>query len=352
MAQWQKTILTRDNGQQVEAMLPVIVSASRSTDIPAFYADWFFNRLKKGYSAWKNPFNGKTSYVGYRDTRFIVFWSKNPAPLLPHLKSLATRGIGCYIQYTLNDYVSEALERGVPPLDTRIDTFRRLVDLLGFGGVVWRFDPLLLTDSITPQRLLDKLGYVGDRLKGYTEKLVFSFADIAPYRKVRGNLDNAGIRYIEWDDNAMRQFAANLSRMNKTWGYKLATCGEQIDLSPFGIAHNRCIDDDLIIRRAWHDARLMESLGVTIATPSADLFGTASIPHDAIPLGNGQYAVKTRSNRDRGQRPACGCIIAKDIGEYNTCPHLCEYCYANSSKETARANFRLHAINSTNETIL
>lgn len=352
MAQWKKSILTRECGDKVEAMLPVIVSASRSTDIPAFYADWFFHRLKKGYSAWKNPFNGKTSYIGYRDTRFIVFWSKNPAPLLPYLKTLSTQGIGCYIQYTLNDYISEALERGVPPLDTRIDTFRRLVDILGFGGVVWRFDPLLLTDSITPQQLLDKIGHIGDRLKGYTEKLVFSFADIAPYRKVKGNLDNAGIRYTEWDEDAMRQFAASLSGMNKTWGYGLATCGEQIDLSQLGIVHNRCIDDGLIIRRAWHDRRLMESLGVTITAPSTDLFGSGPVPDGAIPLGNGQYAVRTRSNRDRGQRPHCGCIIAKDIGQYNTCPHLCEYCYANCSKETARSNFMLHSTNPTNETIL
>ena len=93
-----------DNEEIAKATFPIVISVSRSTDIPAFYADWFLGRLKKGYSAWTNPFNGKKSYVAYEDTRFIVFWSKNPRPLLNHLGYLRERGIGCYIQYTLNDY--------------------------------------------------------------------------------------------------------------------------------------------------------------------------------------------------------------------------------------------------------
>ena len=146
MATWQKTRIQRDNGERVEAIAPVIISASRSTDIPAFYADWFFHRLKIGYSAWTNPFNGVRSYVSYQNTRFIVFWSKNPKPLIAHLDELKERNIGCYIQYTLNDYVAENLEKNVPALEERIDTFQRLVEKLGIGRVIWRFDPLLLTD--------------------------------------------------------------------------------------------------------------------------------------------------------------------------------------------------------------
>ena len=131
MSQWKKVKIQRDNGEMVEAQAPVIVSASRSTDIPAFYADWFFHRLKVGYSAWTNPFNGVKSFVAYKNTRFIVFWSKNPVPLMAHLDELKQRNIGCYIQYTLNDYVKEGLEKGVPSLEKRIDTFKRLVDQLG-----------------------------------------------------------------------------------------------------------------------------------------------------------------------------------------------------------------------------
>lgn len=178
MATWKKAIRKRENGEDVEMQLPEIVSASRSTDIPAFYADWFFYRLKKGYSAWTNPFNGVRGYVSYENTRFIIFWSKNPRPLLEHLHELKEHNIGCYIQYTLNDYENERLELGVPPLDERIETFKLLAKQLGVGHVIWRFDPLILTDKINIDLLLKKIEYIGNKLFGYTEKLIFSFADI------------------------------------------------------------------------------------------------------------------------------------------------------------------------------
>ena len=125
MATWDKIKLPRDNGELVDMQVPILVSASRSTDIPAFYADWFFHRLDvAGYSAWTNPFNGVRSYVSYQNTRFIVFWSKNPAPLLEYLPILERRGIGCYIQYSLNDYEKEGLEKCVLLIEQRIDTFK------------------------------------------------------------------------------------------------------------------------------------------------------------------------------------------------------------------------------------
>ena len=163
MAVWTKEELPRENGDIVSMQVPEIISASRSTDIPAFYADWFFHRLKVGYSAWTNPFNGVKSYVSYEKTRFIVFWSKNPRPLLIHLDYLKERNIGCYIQYTLNDYEKEGLERGVPKLSERIDTFKQLVDKLGKGRVIWRFDPLILTDDISIDTLLSKIERIGDQ---------------------------------------------------------------------------------------------------------------------------------------------------------------------------------------------
>ena len=137
----QAISIRNDGGTEVLAQAPLIISASRSTDIPAFYADWFFRRFDRGYVRWRNPFSGQDSYVSFGNTRFIVFWSKNPAPLLPYLPMLKERGIGCYIHFTLNDYEAEGLEPNVPPLAQRIDTFRRLVDTLGSGTVVWRFDP-------------------------------------------------------------------------------------------------------------------------------------------------------------------------------------------------------------------
>ena len=187
MAQWTKIQIKRENGETTEAQAPIIISASRSTDIPAFYADWFFHRLKVGYSAWTNPFNGVRSFVSYEKCRFIVFWSKNPKPLFGHLDELKDRNIGCYIQYTLNDYEKEGLE---------------------------------------------------------------------------------------------------------------------------------------------------------IKTVENSLFGTEPVPASAIRLSETQYALKKRDNRDKGQRQFCGCMVSKDIGEYNTCPHLCEYCYANASKEVAVRNWK------------
>lgn len=333
--QEDRTIIL-DNGDEAKATFPIVVSASRSTDIPAFYADWFFERLKRGYSAWINPFNGKKSYVSYEDTKFIVFWSKNPRPLLKHIDYLREKDIGCYIQYTLNDYENEGLERGVPPIKERIETFKLLVDKLGKGAVVWRFDPLILTDKIDIDKLLQKIENIGEQLQGYTEKLVFSFADILSYRKVRANLERSHINYFDWTKEQMIEFAEKLVNLNKTkgWNYVLASCGEVIDLN--GIEHNHCIDDRLIVRIGYKSKELMNFLGAELA----------------IPLDGNLYAIINKNNKDKGQRTACGCMKSKDIGEYNTCPHLCEYCYANASKESAMANYKRHKENPFAETIV
>ena len=227
---WKKTNITLENGTVVEAQAPYIISASRSTDIPAFYSDWFFHRLKVGYSAWTNPFNGVKSYVAYNNTRFIVFWSKNPKPLLNHLDFLKEKKIGCYIQFTLNDYEQEGLEKGVPPLTERIETFKTLVDKLGKGRVIWRFDPLILTDKISVEDLLKKIENIANQLVGYTEKLVFSFADITSYKKVKSNLEKNNVNYREWTETQMEEFAERLSKLNEKWKFQLATCGEKIDI--------------------------------------------------------------------------------------------------------------------------
>ena len=320
MAKWQKIKITRENGEIVEAQAPIIISASRSTDIPAFYADWFFHRLKVGYSAWTNPFNGVKSYVSYQNARFFVFWSKNPKPLLKHLDEL--KKINCYIQFTLNDYVAEGLEQKVPSVEDRIQTFKHLVEELGKGRVIWRFDPLILSDKISIDDLLRKIENIGDQLKSYTEKLVFSFADIALYRKVKSNLEKNNINYQEWTESQMVEFAQRLSELNKKWNFQLTTCGEKIDIDKYGILHNKCIDDDLMIRIAKNDKVLMDYLGVEIDNTF-----------------EGIKIIKKKDNHDNGQRDFCGCIVSKDIGEYNTCPHLCEYCYANTSKEIAVSNY-------------
>lgn len=317
----QAISIRNDGGTEVLAQAPLIISASRSTDIPAFYADWFFRRFDRGYVRWRNPFSGQDSYVSFGNTRFIVFWSKNPAPLLPYLPMLKERGIGCYIHFTLNDYEAEGLEPNVPPLSQRIETFRRAVEALGRGAVVWRFDPLILTDKINIDTLLEKIAHIANALTGYTEKLVFSFADIESYKKVSRNLRQSCINYREWDEESMRESAARLSTLNRNnWNFRLATCAERIDLSEYGIGHNRCIDPELISRLA---------------------------PDDEI-LQNFLYNAKT----DTGQRKACGCILSKDIGAYSTCPHGCLYCYANTSPASAFANYKESIANPLNDSII
>lgn len=353
MAQWNKIKITLDDGTEEEAQAPVIVSASRSTDIPAFYADWFFDRLKKGYSAWVNPFNGVKSYVSYRDTRFIVFWSKNPRPLLKHLDEFKKKNINCYIQYSLNDYAAEGLEPNVPNVDARIKTFQELVNKLGIGHVIWRFDPLVLTDKISIDTLIDKIKYIGNKLKGYTEKLVFSFVDILLYKKVKKNLENDSVHYIEWTEPMMNEFAQKLKELNiaQGWNYELGTCSEKLDLSKYGISHNKCIDDDLMIKLAFNDEELMKFLKVVIADTinPIDLYGTLP-PYVKLP--NGKFAIKTKNNVDKGQREFCGCIVSKDIGQYNTCPHQCKYCYANTSRASAVANYNKHRNNEFSDMII
>ena len=286
-----------DQGEQVKALSPVIVSASRATDIPAFFPSWLFEGLEKGYCKWRNPYNGKDSYVSFANTRFIVFWSKNPAPMLEYLPRLQKKGIGFYIQYTLNDYDTEGLERNVPPLSQRIDTFKRIVDEYGTGSVVWRFDPLILTDRIGIPELIEKIQGIATKLHGYTDKLVFSFADIAGYKKVGANLHRAGVNFREWTEAGMMDFSQQLTELHLPM--QLCTCAECIDLVKFGIEHNHCIDADLISRLAPDDIALQMWL-----------FG---------------------ASKDKGQRPVCGCILSKDIGQYNTCTHGCLYCYATST---------------------
>lgn len=334
----EKITIKSDDGINVEAGAPVIVSASRATDIPAFYADWFQERLQKGYSVWKNPFNGVKSYVAYDKTRLIVFWSKNPAPLLKEgglLDYLDNRGVNSCIQFTLNDYHEEKLEMGVPSLSSRMDTFKKLVDRLGYGKVIWRFDPLILAKSLTVDDLLEKIYNIGVKLNGYTEKLVFSFADISSYKKVQNNLYKNNIQYREFSQEDMIEFAIRLVDMNKEWKLELATCAEKIDLDMFGIKHNKCIDDELMIKYFSDDIQLMNHIGVEV---TKDIFGEISVEYK-------------KNKKDKGQRKVCGCIDSKDIGEYNTCPHQCEYCYANSSKEIAKQNYIKHREDPHNENI-
>ncbi len=328
-----KIKLTTDNGEQVDAQAPIIISASRSTDIPAFYAKWFINRLKAGYCVWYNPFNQQPMYVAFKNLKAVVFWSKNPKPLIPYLYELDERGIHYYFQYTLNDYHKELLEPNVPSVEKGIETFQELSKKIGKEKVIWRFDPLIMTDKIGVNELLQKTENIGNQLIGYTEKLVFSFADIGNfYRKVENNLKRLSINYQEFTPQTMTEFAKGLCELNRKWGFSLATCSEQIDLEQFGIEHNCCIDGELMKRIFAKDDDFVYYLYYG-KYPEKNILFPNELPKKKVNL------------KDKGQRKTCGCMISKDIGMYNTCPHFCVYCYANTSKETVEKYRKLYSEN-------
>lgn len=338
-----KILITNDVGEKIEATAPVIVSASRSTDIPAFYAKWFFNRLARGYCAWYNPFNQQKMYISFKNCKVIVFWTKNPKPILPYLHELDERGIHYYFQVTLNDYVKEGLEPNISSVDSRVETFKKLSDMIGKERVIWRFDPLIIAPTISPRELLKKIWNVGNKLKGYTDKLVFSFIDVKAYRKVQNNLIKETMFFTKEDvENAEANHAQRIEIVEglqkirsvwkeQGWNVEMATCAEDINLESYGIEHNRCIDGELMKRIFSDDKELVYYLHA-LKWPERDMFG--ELP--PIPQ-------KTKNVKDSGQRKVCGCMVSKDIGMYNTCRHFCVYCYANTSKKTVIDNMRKHS---------
>ena len=343
----RKETLTLPNGNTVEAFAPVIVSASRSTDIPAFYARWFMEHLQDGYVIWVNPFNQQPSYVSFKNTRAIVFWTKNPKPILPYLPKLDELGLNYYFQYTLNDYEQEGFEPNVAKLQTRLDTFKKLVDKLGPQRVIWRCDPLIITPKLGVEGLLHKISALSEQLCGLTNKIVFSFVDVKGYRKVRNNLIRTGnytsenVLDAEPNSEQRTQLVEGLVQLRdnwrkRGWNFSLATCAEGFDYQEYGILHNRCIDAELMSECFNHDQKLISYLdGFKPQSRQLDIF-EALEEQSNTSLKQTVYDYK--KFKDKGQRDECGCVESKDIGMYNTCPHNCVYCYANTSTDLVAKN--------------
>ena len=348
MKTWKEVQIKTDSGELKLAIAPLIISASRSTDIPAFHTKWLINRLKRGYACWVNPFNpANPQYISFEEARLFVFWTKNPKPIIKHLPFLDQLGLNYYFQYTLNDYEKEGFEPNMPPVENRVKTFISLSELIGKEKVIWRFDPLLLTEKLTVNDLLIRIHDIGNQLIKHTDRLVFSFADILSYQKVRNNMvreatfySKSDIHHAEFSVTQKNEFAKGLSKILREWrkinpDFQIATCAEDIDLEKYQIRHNKCIDDELIEKLFPADLKLMELLGVAPAEQL--LFGKE--------IRSGKPKLK-----DKGQRKACGCVISKDIGSYNTCNHLCVYCYANSSSSLVKKNSE--ALDPNSESIL
>ena len=303
---WDKVQITNDYGVEIDAIAPVIVSATWKSDIPAWHGDWFMERLRRGHML--STYRGR-KYVSFDKTRIIVFWTKNPAPMFKHLDELDQMGIGYYFLYTLTDYDRDGLEPNLPPLADRIDAFKKLSNRIGKGKVLWRFDPLVLTDTIELDRLTRKAVNLIERLAGYTDKMVISFLDPFDRKKVERQLIRAGIRAKQFSSQDMEFISRTISSYAERAGIEIAACAEAMDLSSFGITRNKCIDDGYLRRVFGHDRALMSFL---------DIVGGV---------------------KNQGQRKLCGCIPSFDIGTYNTCNNGCVYCYANNSQNAVTNNF-------------
>jgi hypothetical protein len=298
MATWKKTTLILPSGVQVQASAPLIISASRATDIPAFYASWFMEQLHQGFTCWRNPFNGTNQWLDLRSCLAIVFWSKNPAPLLPYLQQLDTMGYASYILFTLNDYECEGLEPFLPPLEQRIHTFKSYTKRWGRNRVIWRFDPLIKMEGYAKEHLLNRIKYIGNQLTGYTTKLVISPCLIHRYKKVQRNLAQNGIQAVEWKKEEFQEVVDLLVPWCRDWGMELGICADEMGIRLPEATHHKCIDDHLF----------------------QQVFPTH------VPLQ--EYLDTIAGRTDPGQRKACSCIPSKDIGQYDTCKHGCVYCYA------------------------
>lgn len=220
---WDRVQIKTKDGLKT-AVAPVIISASRATDLPAFYSDWLMQRLEAGYAKWINPFNRQEQYISFAQT----LWTKNAQPLIKHLPALDRMGINYYFTFTVNDYKDEGLEPNLPGLPTRIQTFKQLVKRIGKKKVIWRFDPLILSKDLTVDKLLRKIRRVGESLHPFTEKLVVSFADISLYERVRRNLITGRFAdYSEFDRSSIEAIAASMQELNrsvKTSGNTILAC--------------------------------------------------------------------------------------------------------------------------------
>lgn len=270
----------------------MIISASRRTDIPAFFAEWFMNRIREGYCTTVNPFNrNQVTRVSLapNDVDVIVFWTKNVAPLLPHLDELNSRGYRYYFQYTVNGYPS-LIEPHVPDLMQQVQCFEALAQKCGPGKVVWRYDPILLSNVTNNEYHLRRFAEVAAALRGLTERVVVSVVD--EYRKAAYNFKKLKEQGVEVEVPELGKLSVVLSHVSleaTAQGMEIFSCAENLDLRPFDIKPGKCIDGDYI----------QKVFGISVA-------GT----------------------KDKNQRQECGCIVSKDIGAYDTCLHGCSYCYA------------------------
>jgi hypothetical protein len=284
----------------------MIVSASRRTDIPAFYAEWMVRRIREGYCDVPNPVNrAQASRISLRpeDVDAIVFWTRNPRPLMPYLDELDGRGYRYYFQFTVLGYPRE-LDPKSPSVTTAVEAFHALAERLGPRRMIWRYDPIVFTGITLPTFHQENFQRLAESLRGHTRRVVVSIMDM--YRKIEKRLKKlegtpAAVRPCDAGDFGplMRSLAGTAAEN----GMEIVSCAEEVDLRPFGILPGKCVDDRVI----------------------AEAFG-----------------IEVPGTKDPTQRKACGCVVSRDIGMYESCLFGCKYCYATKSFDQAKANFDSH----------
>lgn len=288
---------------KIKVVMEMIISASRRTDIPAFYTRWFMDKVKKGRVVVYNPFNGQKREISLKteDVDAIVFWSKNFGPLIPHLRELKDK-YRLYFLFTITG-LSGILEDNVISVEKAIKQFIEISRIFSPGHVQWRFDPIVITSATRPEFYLENFTYLARRLQGHTRRCYISFATF--YGKVKRSFDvlskEKGIRLILWDEQERREFANQLGRIASEYGITVYSCCSDYLVGEF-VRKGSCVDVDAINELYSCDIK--------------------------VPINP--------------TRPGCGCYKSVDIGVYNTCPHGCRYCYANSNIIKAKENYLSH----------
>ncbi len=281
-------------------IVSMIISASRRTDIPAYYADWFFDRIAKGFVLVRNPMNPRQISRVALDPESVdcfVFWSKYPEKFMEKLHLL--HDYRFYFQFTLTPYGPE-IEKNIPCKSRILDLFKKLAEKIGPEKMIWRYDPILLNnDKYSIDYHREQFAILCKELEKCARKCVISFFD--NYRSVARNTKELNLRRIE--PGYMKQIGFSFAQIASSHKLRLETCAEAIDLSEFGIEHGRCIDDRIISELTGHSIKIA---------------------------------------RDSSQRELCGCVRSVDIGSYSTCPGNCLYCYATKNFAEARRRFATH----------
>ena len=277
----------------------MILSVSKRTDIPRFYSPWFFNRIKEGFVIIRNPYNyNQVSRIKITPdvVDCIVFWTKDPILMMDKLDLI--KDYNYYFQFTITPY-DKSIEENLRPKKDIINTFIELSKKIGKEKVIWRYDPILISDKYTLEYHKKLFNRMCELLSPYTDKCIISFLD--EYKKVSKNVSASSIRYLTQDE--MIVFGREFSEIAKKYNLKIDTCAEEIDLSMYGIGHSSCIDKDKIEEITGYKFDKLKYLN---------------------------------------QRSNCMCYESIDIGQYDTCVNNCLYCYATRNYDLALKRFKEH----------